>query len=133
MNEDYICLVLGETGVGKSQFCNCIRRDLTNSINKVSDIAENVTHNFNLNNFTRNQIKFEFIDIPGFEDSYSNKNYFKDLVNYLKSLGKLDYILLMFNYGNVRISICQKVFIETLVRLFITLAQSKETKNGFIL
>ena len=30
-------LVLGPTGAGKSQFCNFIQRDLTNSINLVSD------------------------------------------------------------------------------------------------
>ena len=86
LQKPYKAIVLGETGVGKSQFCNFIRRDLTNSINKISNSLYRCTQNFNLNNFTRNQIKFEFIDTPGFEDSYSNQNYFKDLVNYLKSL-----------------------------------------------
>ena len=36
-------LVLGPTGAGKSQFCNFIQRDLTNSINLVSDSLDSCT------------------------------------------------------------------------------------------
>ena len=36
-NKIYRVLVLGPTGVGKSQFCNFVQKDINNSINQVDD------------------------------------------------------------------------------------------------
>ena len=39
----YRVIVIGPTGAGKSQFCNFVRRDKSNSINKVSDSLDSCT------------------------------------------------------------------------------------------
>ena len=36
-------VLIGPTGAGKSQFCNFIHKDLTNSIHKVSDSSNSCT------------------------------------------------------------------------------------------
>ena len=110
-------LILGPIGVGKSKFCNFIRKDLKNSINKVSYSLDSSTDNFNLNAFTRNKIDFEFIDSPGFSEESYKIDYFKKLINYLKSLESLDYILLMFNFGE-RIRMDVRNYIEFLGKIF---------------
>ena len=117
LKRTYRVLVLGPIGVGKSKFCNFIRKDLKNSINKVSYSLDSSTDNFNLNAFTRNKIDFEFIDSPGFSEESYKIDYFKKLINYLKSLESLDYILLMFNFGE-RIRMDVRNYIEFLGKIF---------------
>ena len=82
LKKPYRVLVLGGIGVGKSQFCNFIRRDLNNSINKISETLDPCTNNFNFNAFTRNKIDFEFIDTPGFPEDSSENDFLKKLINF---------------------------------------------------
>ena len=86
----YRAIVVGPTGAGKSQFCNFIQRDLTNSINEVSDDLDSCTKDPSSNIFTRNNIKYEFIDTAGSSDSSKDdiKNLEK-LINYIKKKKKL--------------------------------------------
>ena len=81
----YRAIVVGPTGAGKSQFCNFIQRDKTNSINKVSDDLDSCTKDPSSNIFTRNNIKYEFIDTAGSSDSSKGdiKN-LETLINYIK-------------------------------------------------
>ena len=61
--------MLEPTGMGKSQFCNFVQKDITNSINKVSDSLNSCTQDPFSNNFKRNNVNYEFIDTAGSADS----------------------------------------------------------------
>ena len=65
----YKIVVVGPTGAGKSQFCNFIQKDLTNSINRVSDSLDSCTQDPFSNYFKRQENNFEFIDTAGNSDS----------------------------------------------------------------
>lgn len=60
--EIYRVIVVGPTGMGKSQFCNFVQKDTSNSINKVSDSLNSCTQDPFSNNFKRNNANYEFID-----------------------------------------------------------------------
>ena len=81
----YRVIVVGPTGMGKSQFCNFVQRDTTNSINKVSESLNSCTQDPFSNNFKRNKNNYEFIDTAGSGDSGNNDiENLKRLVEYLK-------------------------------------------------
>ena len=92
----YKVIVIGPTGAGKSQFCNFFQRDLSNSINKVSDSKKSCTQEPFSNKFTRIGTDIELIDTAGSSDSSNNdeENLIK-LVNYLKTRKEIDFILLL--------------------------------------
>ena len=58
----YKVIIIGAKGVGKSQFCNFIRRDKSNSINKASNCSNLCTIDPFSNFFQRNGINYKFID-----------------------------------------------------------------------
>ena len=47
---------------GKSQFCNFVQKDVTNSINKVRNSLESCTQGTKSNKFKRIETNFDFID-----------------------------------------------------------------------
>ena len=51
--EIYRVLIIGPTGSGKSQFCNFIQRDSTNSINEVGNDLDSCTKAPKSNIFSR--------------------------------------------------------------------------------
>ena len=86
----YRVIVVGPTGAGKSQFCNFIQRDLTNSINKISDDLNSCTKRPYSNIFARKNIKYEFRDTAESSDSSKDdiKN-FELIINYFKKMKEL--------------------------------------------
>ena len=98
-------VVLGQIDVGKSQFCNFILKDVTNSVCKViclnacSDTVEpqSVT-------VKRQDIFLEFIDTPGITTEDDDKK-IKALVEYLKKKKEINQILLLFNFRDRRIDL----------------------------
>ena len=116
--ELYRAVILGPTGVGKSQFCNFVRRDLTNTINKVSDELDSCTQEPFTNYFTRNGTSFEFIDTAGSGDSSNNDTAnLEKLINYLKIIRQIDYIILVLRF-NERLTNTTKEYIETFGKTF---------------
>lgn len=111
-------LVLGPTGAGKSQFCNFIQRDLTNSINLVSDSLDSCTMVPQSNEFKRLETNFDFIDTAGISDSNDNDiENLKILVEYLKKLKKIHYLILVLKFGE-RFTGDTKQYIEALGKIF---------------
>ena len=111
-------LVLGPTGAGKSQFCNFIQRDLTNSINLVSDSLDSCTIDPQSNEFKRLDTDFDFIDTAGNSDSNDNDiENLKRLVEYLKKLKKIHYVILVLKFGE-RFTGDTKQYIEALGKIF---------------
>lgn len=114
----YKVIVVGPTGMGKSQFCNFVQRDITNSINKVSDSLNSCTQNPFSNNFKRNNNNYEFIDTAGSADSGNNDiENLKRLVEYLKKKQSIDFILLLLKFGE-RVTNDTRDYIKTLGKIF---------------
>ena len=116
----YRILVVGPTGAGKSQFCNFAINDLTNSKNKVSDSLDSCTQDPQSNEFQRLESSFDFIDTAGNSDSDDNDLInLEKLVNYLKILKNLHYIILVLKFGE-RLTSDTRQYIETLGKIFTT-------------
>ena len=116
--EIYRVIVVGPTGMGKSQFCNFVQKDTSNSINKVSDSLNSCTQDPFSNNFKRNNANYEFIDTAGNADSGNNDiQNLKKLVEYLKKKQSIDYILLLLKFGE-RVTNDTRDYIKTLGKIF---------------
>lgn len=111
-------IVVGPTGAGKSQFCNFVRRDITNSIYTVSDSLDSCTKDPFSNFFQRKSTNYEFIDTAG--NSYSSDDdtiNLKRLVYYLKEKKTIDYIILLLKF-NERVTNETRNHIKTLGKIF---------------
>ncbi len=114
----YRAIVVGPTGMGKSQFCNFIQRDKTNSINKVSDSLNSCTQDPFSNIFKRNNNNYEFIDSAGSSDTGDKDiENLKRLVEYLKKKSSIDHILLLLKFGE-RVTNDTRDYIKTLGKIF---------------
>ena len=118
MQKIYKVAVIGPTGVGKSQFCNYIQKDSTNSKNIVSDSLDSCTQDPNPNIFERQNSKFNFIDTAGNNDSSNNdeKN-IKTLVDYLRTIKEIDSIFLLLTFGE-RLSLSSRDYLKRLGKIF---------------
>ena len=119
MSKDlYRIIVLGPTGAGKSQFCNFAQRDLTNSVNLVSDSFDSCTWKPYSNFFRRNNINLELIDTPGNSDSSDNdiKN-LETLIDYLRERKEIDHIILCLKFGE-RINKDTREYLNILGKIF---------------
>ena len=74
MDKIYKIAVIGPTGVGKSQFCNYIQKDYTNSKNEVSDSLDSCTQAPSPNIFERQNTTFNFIDTAGNNDGLAEES-----------------------------------------------------------
>ena len=111
-------LIFGPMGVGINQLCNCIQKDYANSINQVSDSLESCTQDPKSNKFSRIGANFDFIEIAGNNDSDDiDIENLEKLVNYLKRIKKIHYIILVLRFG-VRFTGDTRQYIETLGKLF---------------
>ena len=110
--------VIGPTGVGKSQFCNYVQKDLTNSKNKVDDSLISCTKIPSSNIFERQNATFNFIDTAGNSDSDNDdeKN-LEILINYLKEIKQIDCIFLLLKFGD-RFSQESKNYMQRLGKIF---------------
>jgi hypothetical protein len=114
----YRIIVVGPTGMGKSQFCNFVQKDITNSINKVSESLNSCTQDPFSNYFQRNNVKYEFIDTAGSADSGDKDiENLKKLVDYLKNKKSIDFILLLLKFGE-RVTNDTREYIKTLGKIF---------------
>ena len=101
MKKIYRIAVVGPTGAGKSQFCNYVQKDSTNTKNKVSDSLYSCTQDPAPNAFERLDTKFNFIDTAGNNDSSNNDDEnLEKLVNFLKTIKEIDNIFLLLRFGD---------------------------------
>ena len=114
----YRVIVVGPTGAGKSQFCNFVRRDTSNSINEVSDSLDSCTKDPFSNFFPRKSTNYEFIDTAGNSDSSDDDTInLKKLVSYLKEKKTIDYIILLLKF-NERVTNETRNYIKILGKIF---------------
>ena len=92
---EYRIIVIGPTGSGKSQFCNFVQKDFSNSINRVTSSLNSCTAEWKSNFFTRENTNYEFIDTPGSSDSnVDDVENLKKLIIYIREKN----LLIIFYY-----------------------------------
>ena len=92
-------VLVGPTGAGKSQFCNFIHKDLTNSLHKVSNSLNSCTKEPQSTIVERPNIKLELIDSPGSSDSNNNdEENLTILVKYLRNKKEINQIFLILSF-----------------------------------
>ena len=116
-NEDYISIVLGQPGVGKSSFINLI----TKSLNcKTSDRPELCTQKYNITRTIYNKSEYYFIDTPGISDIRYEKEYLKEIKKAITEYPKIRCLIILFNYQNKRITQSDTEFLKILMEYFPT-------------
>ena len=117
-NKLYRVLVVGPMGVGKSQFCNFVQKDIKNSINEVKFSLNPCIQDLKSNIFERQGTQNDFLDTAGCGDKpdIDEKNFIK-LVDYLKSVNQIDYILLLLKFGE-RLADHTKVYLKKFGNIF---------------
>jgi GTPase Era involved in 16S rRNA processing len=94
-------VLIGPTGAGKSQFCNFIHKDLTNSIHKVSDSLNSCTTEPKSTIVQRPNIRLELIDSPGSSDSNNDdEENLTILFKYLRNKKEINQIFLVLSFEN---------------------------------
>lgn len=105
MDKIFKIVLLGPTGVGKSQLCNFIMKDKENKTFKVSQSINSCTQDPQLEYYTRNieeyekkKIKLELIDTAGSSDSGDNdERNFKSLIEKLREKKNVDFFSFVLN------------------------------------
>ena len=99
MNNLIKTVLLGPTGAGKSQFCNFIHKDLTNSIFEVSNSLNSCTKEPQSTIVERQKIRLQLIDSAGSSDSNNkDEENLKKLALYLRKEKTLNQIFLVLNF-----------------------------------
>jgi len=118
MNQLIKIVLVGPTGAGKSQFCNFIHKDLTNSIYKVSNSLNSCTSTPQSSIVERQDIRLELIDSPGSSDSNNNdEENLKVLADYLRSKNEIHQILLILSFED-RLSKDTRQYLKILSWIF---------------
>ena len=115
----YRVLVIGGRGSGKSQFCNFVQKDLTNSINKVGFSLDSILISPKSNKFKRIGTNFDFIDTPGYSD-YRIEDIecnLTCLAIYLKELKRIHHIIFLLSFGE-RFTYHFREYLKCLARMF---------------
>ena len=100
-SDEYISIVLGETGVGKSSFINGI----TNSNNcKVGDEGKACTIKFKISKTHYNSSQYCFIDTPGLNDAKGDEKNINEIKNGLSDYPKFRSIIILLTFQNTRLS-----------------------------
>ncbi len=101
IDDDYVCLVLGETDVGKSSFINGI----TNSNNcKVGDEGKACTIKFKVSRSYIGHSQFSFIDTPGLNEAKGDEKNINEIKNGLSDYPNFRCILILLKFQDSRLS-----------------------------
>ena len=119
LNKKLRIIIVGPTGNGKSQLCNFIIKDKTNEKFHVSSRIYSKTKNTISDSIFRNGKTIEVIDTPGFDDS-DNQDLVnsRNLIDFIKSQGNIDFILFILNYANRRLKGSEKIYFDNLCKIF---------------
>ena len=116
-NNDYICLVLGETGVGKSSFINGI----TNSNScEVGDQGKACTVKFKISKANIGSSQYSFIDTPGLNDAKGDEKNINEIKNGLSDYPKFRCILVLLKFQDTRLSNTSVKNLQTFMKCFPT-------------
>jgi GTPase Era involved in 16S rRNA processing len=115
MNDDYICLVLGETGVGKSTFINGITQ--TKEC-KVSNKGKACTRYFKIVRSQYNGSTFSLIDTPGLNDAKGDEKNINQIKTALSDYPKFRAILILLKFQDIRLTNSTAKSLKILMQCF---------------
>ena len=99
--DDYVCLVLGETGVGKSSFINGITNQ--KEACKVSSKGKACTTKFKIVKTRNENSQFYFIDTPGLNDAKGDEKNINEIKTGLSDYPKFRCILILLKFQDQRL------------------------------
>lgn len=99
--DDYFCLVLGETGVGKSSFINGITNQ--KGACKVSSKGRACTTKFKIVKTRHENSQYYFIDTPGLNDAKGDEKNINEIKTGLSDYPKFRCILLLLKFQDQRL------------------------------
>ena len=100
-SDDYVCLVLGETGVGKSSFINGITNQ--KEACKVSSKGKACTTKFKIVKTRNENSQFYFIDTPGLNDAKGDEKNINEIKTGLSDYPKFRCILILLKFQDQRL------------------------------
>ena len=98
--DDYVCLVLGETGVGKSSFINGITNQ---QACKVSSKGKACTMKFKIVKTRYENSQYHFIDTPGLNDAKGDEKNINEIKTGLSDYPKFRCILILLKFQDKRL------------------------------
>ena len=98
--DDYVCLVLGETGVGKSSFINGITNQ---QACKVSSKGKACTTKFKIVKTRHDNSQYSFIDTPGLNDAKGDEKNINEIKTGLSDYPKFRCILILLKFQDKRL------------------------------
>lgn len=115
-NKSANIIVLGETGNGKSQFCNYVLRNYFFTVSNNADSETKETKgNYGINGANN----IFMIDTPGLQDSRgADKEHLTQLVDYVKTQTHLQAVLIIFNFHQPRFALNIKNMVKLLCIAF---------------
>lgn len=99
LNAGYFCIVLGETGVGKSSFINAITRK--NNC-KIGNESKACTINFKIESTLHNQDNYFFIDTPGLNDAKGDEKNINEIKTSLSDYPNFRCILILLKFQDLK-------------------------------
>lgn len=99
--DDYFCLALGETGVGKSSFINGITNQ--KGACKVSSKGKACTTKFKIVKTRHENSQYYFIDTPGLNDAKGDEKNINEIKTGLSDYPKFRCILLLLKFQDKRL------------------------------
>ena len=99
-NKTFPCLVLGETGVGKSSFINAITKTQQCG---VGNGVKACTTDYDVINTNYNNNTFLFIDTPGLNDAKGDKDNIKQIKQAIVDYPEFRCILILMKFQDVRL------------------------------
>ena len=100
-NNDCICIILGETGVGKSSFINGITNKKACT---VSDKGKACTTKFKIVKTEHKGCNYHFIDTPGLNDAKGDEKNINEIKTGLSDYPKFRCILILLKFQDIRLT-----------------------------
>lgn len=113
--DDYICLVLGETGVGKSTFINGITKTTECG---VSNKGKACTRYFKIVKTNYDGSNYSFIDTPGLNDAKGDEKNINQIKTALSDYPKFRCILVLLKFQDIRLTNSTMKNIKILMQCF---------------
>ena len=99
-DEEYISIVLGPIGVGKSSFINSITKSKDC---KTYDGPEIETKKYNITRTVYNKSDYYFIDTPGFGEDFENEFFSKELKKAITEYPNIRCLIILIRFEQIRL------------------------------
>jgi predicted GTPase len=120
MTNTYNCVLLGESGSGKSSFGNYVAGE---NVFEISDDPISCTKDI-IRAKSKLDPKIGIVDTPGISDcSGSNKAHYEKMLKAIKEMGPVHLILIILNFTSPRLTVSLQNMIKFLCNVFPNFAQ----------